>query len=93
MKMRAPGLRRRQALIDATSELLCERDIEDVSFRDIASRADVLEGSAYHFFANRFDIFSAVADTLSEKFIAAHEAPVPESKRAFWWELVRECDE
>lgn len=85
--MRAPGLRRRQALIDATCELLCERDIEDVSFREIASRANVPEGSAYHFFANRFDIFSAVADTLSEKFIAAHEQPVPESKRESWENL------
>lgn len=82
--MRAPGLKRRQELIDATYELLCERDIEDVSFRDIAARADVPEGSAYHFFANRFDIFSAVADTLSEKFIAAHEEPVPESKQDSW---------
>lgn len=85
--MRAPGLKRRQTLIDATYELLCERDIEDVSFRDIASRADVPEGSAYHFFANRFDIFSAVADTLSEKFIAAHEVPVPESMRGSWDDL------
>ena len=82
--MRAPGLKRRQALIDATYELLCERDIEDVSFRDIAARAEVPEGSAYHFFANRFDIFSAVADSLSEKFIAAHAAPAPESVRSSW---------
>lgn len=79
--MRAPGLKRRQALIDATYELLCERDIEDISFREIASHADVPEGSAYHFFANRFDIFSAVADSLSEKFIEAHEEPVPQTRR------------
>jgi AcrR family transcriptional regulator len=84
---RAPGRKRRKALLDAAYALLCENDIEDVSFRDIASRADVPEGSAYHFFANRFDVFSAVVKTLSEEFVAAHEKTVAPSRRKTWQQL------
>ncbi|MEM7432169.1 MAG: TetR/AcrR family transcriptional regulator [Pseudomonadota bacterium] len=79
---RAPGRKRRQQLLDATAALLSEKEIEDVSFRDIAKRAGVPEGSAYHFFANRFDIFSALACELNEVFIKAHKKTVPASKRA-----------
>ena len=82
--MRAPGRKRRQALLDATYDLLCEQDIDDVSFREIAKRADVPEGSAYHFFANRFDVFAALADALSERFVAAHAEPVPPEYCVSW---------
>ena len=84
---RAPGRKRRSALLDATYDLLCEKEIEDISFRDIARHADVPEGSAYHFFANRFDIFSALGKVLSEQFAEAHEKPVPPSRRKTWQQL------
>jgi len=81
---RAPGRKRRQELLDAAYELLCSNEIEDVSFRDIARYAGVPEGSAYHFFANRFDVFSALANTLNAEFALAHQKPVPPSKRKTW---------
>lgn len=81
---RKPGRIRREQLLKAAYELLCERPIEDVSFRDIAKRASVPEGSAYHFFANRFDIFTALAKTLSEQFVQAHQMPVPSANRKTW---------
>ena len=84
---RAPGRIRRKALLDATLVLLCEKAIEDISFREIAARAGVPEGSAYHFFANRFDVFSAVACSLNEEFSIAHSAAVPTAKRKTWESL------
>lgn len=84
---RAPGRKRRRALLNAAYDLLCEKDIEDVSFRDIARRADVPEGSAYHFFANRFDIFSALANDLSNQFVEAHKKPVHVRKRKTWTQM------
>jgi len=78
---RAPGRKRRQEILDAAYDLLCEQEIEDISFRDIAARAGVPEGSAYHFFANRFDVFAELARTLNEEFSSAHERPVAPSKR------------
>ena len=85
---RAPGRKRRQALLDAASDLLCEKEIEDISFRDIAKRAGVPEGSAYHFFANRFDVFAELSNSLNETFASAHERSVPASKRQTWEQLV-----
>lgn len=84
---RKRGRERRERLLTAAYELLCEQPIEDVSFRDIAHRADVPEGSAYHFFANRFDVFSALAKRLSDRFIDAHRRPVPERYRRTWRHL------
>ena len=84
---RKPGRERRRQLLRAAYDLLCEHDVEDVSFRDIAKRANVPEGSAYHFFANRFDIFSALAKSLSEQFIEAHLEPVPKASRKTWQDM------
>lgn len=78
------GRKRRKLLLKAAYDLLCVRPLEDVSFRDIADKADVPEGSAYHFFANRFDVFSTLAKELSDQFIEAHQRKVPPSQRKSW---------
>jgi AcrR family transcriptional regulator len=84
---RKRGRERRKLLLKATYELLCAQPVEDISFRDIAEKAGVPEGSAYHFFANRFDLFSALAEELSEQFIEAHRRKVPPSRRKTWQAL------
>jgi AcrR family transcriptional regulator len=84
---RKRGRERRKLLLKAAYELLCVRPVEDVSFRDIADKAGVPEGSAYHFFANRFDVFSALAEELSDQFIEAHRRKVPPSRRRSWQAL------
>jgi len=84
---RKRGRERRKLLLKAAYELLCVRPVEDVSFRDIADKAGVPEGSAYHFFANRFDVFSALAKELSDQFIEAHRRKVPPSRRRSWQAL------
>ena len=81
---RKRGRERRKLLLKATYDLLCVRPVEDISFRDIADEAGVPEGSAYHFFANRFDVFSALAEELSDQFIEAHQRKVPPSRRKSW---------
>jgi AcrR family transcriptional regulator len=81
------GVERRALLLKAACDLLCERDIEEVSFREIAHRAGVPEGSAYHFYANRFDLFTGLADKLSSLFVTAHQRPVPAAHRRTWQDL------
>ena len=83
------GKARRQALVDATHDLLCEGKVEEISFLDIATRADIPEGSAYHFFANRYDVFTELANQLSEHFIEVFQEPIPARKRRDWQSLVR----
>ena len=82
------GVERRKQLLNAAYDLLCEQDIENVSFRDIAARAGVPEGSAYHFYANRFDLFTALANDLSGLFVTAHQKPIPQKDRKTWQTLV-----
>jgi AcrR family transcriptional regulator len=82
-----PGLERRRLLRQAAYDLLCEQDIAALTFRDIAKRAGVPEGSAYHFYANRFDLFTALADDLSRLFVAAHQRAVPANRRRSWQDL------
>ena len=82
-----PGIERRRLLLQAAYELLCEQDIEAITFRDIAKRAGVPEGSAYHFYANRFDLFTALADDLSRLFAEAHQRAVPAARRRTWQDL------
>jgi len=81
------GRERRQQLLDAAYELLCERKIEEVTFRDIAARAGVPEGSAYHFYANRYDLFAALANELSSLFVAAHRRRLAAPLRRDWRNL------
>ena len=81
---RKRGRERRKLLLKAAYDLLCARPVEDISFRDIADQAGVPEGSAYHFFANRFDVFSALAKELSDQFVEAHRRRVPASRRKSW---------
>ena len=87
--MHKRGVERRRQLLQAAYALLCERDIEDISFRDIARRAGVPEGSAYHFYANRFDLFTALAGDMSELFVAAHKRPIPASCNSDWRRLAK----
>ena len=84
---RKRGRERRKLLLKATYDLLCVRPVEEISFRDIADRAGVPEGSAYHFFANRFDLFSALTEELSDQFIEAHRRKVPPSRLESWQSL------
>ena len=84
---RKRGDERRELLLQASYDLLCKVPVEDVSFRDIAEKAGIPEGSAYHFFANRFDIFSALARKLSDLFVEAHRRPVPAARRKNWQAL------
>jgi AcrR family transcriptional regulator len=82
------GVERRKKLLKAAYDLLCEQDIEAISFRDIAAKAGVPEGSAYHFYANRYDLFTALANDLSGLFVNAHQKPVPQASRQSWQTLV-----
>ena len=83
------GKARRQALVTAAYDLFCKYPVEEIAFIDIARAADVPEESAYHFFANRFDVFTEVANQLSESFIEIFQKPVPARRRRDWQSLVR----
>ncbi|MDA0221284.1 MAG: TetR/AcrR family transcriptional regulator [Proteobacteria bacterium] len=87
--VRKPGKHRRDALLRAAYDLLCEHPLEEITFLDIAGKAEIPEGSAYHFFANRYDVFMALSDKLDQRFVALVTRPVPARARTTWQDLVR----
>jgi len=85
--MQARGIARREALIRAAIQLLKDQTVQDISFKEIASEANVPEGSAYHFYANKYDLFGAVASQMSELFQAAQAKPIKSKDVKIWGDL------
>jgi len=79
---------RRKQMLDATEELLTTVPIEELSFKQISEKARVPEGSAYHFFANRYDLLSALAARIAHRFGARYREPVARKAVGCWTDLV-----
>jgi AcrR family transcriptional regulator len=67
---------RRAALVDAAIELLLKNNPQEISFKQIAQLAEVPEGSAYHFYANKYDLFADVAGEMSRLFWERQSQPI-----------------
>ena len=82
------GVQRRKKLVEATRHFLETQDPQEVSFREIAKHAGVPEGSAYHFFANKYDLFSALAAEIGEKFAQQAAQPLDDVHLSSWQDFV-----
>ncbi len=85
--VRKRGRERREQLLKAAYDLLCEFPVEEIAFIDIAKKANIPEGSAYHFFSNKYDVFAALARDLSDKFIEAQAKPYRKQQLLSWHDL------
>ena len=86
--LRTRGIARRKKLLTAARSLLEERDLDEISLSDVAARAGVPNGSAYHFYDDIRDLFAALlAETEGEQLIA-HGLPISEPVRQ-WQDVVR----
>lgn len=63
----------RRKLIEAATQVLCERGYANTTMLDIAKRAGVSRGASQHHFGTRYDLFDAVAEQLTEKMRALTE--------------------
>jgi AcrR family transcriptional regulator len=86
-RVQARGVLRRQKLVDAGLELLRSVPVEELTFRQVCAQAEMPEGSAYHFYANKYDLLTALAGTLSQRFIEAHREPIPAHRTRTWADL------
>ena len=85
--VRKRGRERREQLLKAAYDLLCEHPVEEIAFIDIARKAKIPEGSAYHFFSNKYDVFAALARDLSDKFIEVQARPYRRQQILTWHDL------
>jgi len=81
------GNTRRKQMLDAAEELLKLTPVEELSFKQISEKAGVPEGSAYHFFANRYDLLAALANQVAEQFGAGFRKVLSGKKFASWHDL------
>lgn len=70
------GVKRRSAMVQAAITLLSENNPQEISFKQIAKLADIPEGSAYHFYANKYDLFVDVAKEMSRLFKDKQSQPI-----------------
>lgn len=82
------GVARRLKLIEAARDLLQSKSPQEISFKEISQKAGVPEGSAYHFYANKYDIYAAVASDLSKLFIAAQSQKINKNRVSSWTDIV-----
>ncbi len=82
------GNTRRKKMLDAAEELLGSIPIEELSFKQISEKAGVPEGSAYHFFANRYDLLSALASDIAIRFGTRYQDSIPKKRVKSWHDIV-----
>ena len=63
----------RRKLIEAATEVLCERGYANTTMMHIAKRAGVSRGASQHHFGTRYDLFDAAVEQLTEKMRALTE--------------------
>jgi AcrR family transcriptional regulator len=86
--LRARGIERRQKLLASARELLETREIDAISLGDVAAHADVPKGSAYHFYADIKDLYSALLAQIEEEMLVDHRAPIT-AQVSCWQDVIR----
>lgn len=82
------GIARRELLLSAARALLEEREIDEISLGDVASRAGVPKGSAYHFYEDIKDLYGALLAVTEEEVLKTQRLPITEPVRQ-WSDVVR----
>jgi len=86
--LRTRGIARRKVLLESARALLEERELDEISLGDVAARAGVPKGSAYHFYDDIRDLYAALLAETEEELLAAQRLPIKEPIRR-WPDVVR----
>lgn len=69
MKRKAHEADVREKILKTTRRLLLEQGYEKTTIRQITTACDIQIGTVYHFFKNKEDIFSSIAESLFERVV------------------------
>ena len=83
----ARGIERRKRLLDAARALLSERELDDISLGDVAGRAGVPKGSAYHFYEDIGDLYASLLVNLQTELIDDQKRPI-RSRIRRWQDVI-----
>jgi AcrR family transcriptional regulator len=77
----ARGIARRIRLIDAARKLLKSHDLDSISLGDVAKQANVPVSSAYHFYSDIRDLYTALLSRIEEQLLEEYRKPLREAAR------------
>lgn len=86
--LRVRGIERRHKLLASARELLETSELDAISLGDVAAHADVPKGSAYHFYADIKDLYSALLAQIEEEMLVDHRAPIAPPVST-WQDVIR----
>lgn len=84
----ARGEAKFEKLLDATHTLIEEQGVDGFSLSDVARRAGVATGSAYHFFPNLEAIFIALVERYDIAFAKIVSEPIEASAVETWQDIL-----
>lgn len=87
-RIRTRGKLRVEQLLEAATELLAERGVEEVTFRDIYEKAGIPPGSAYHFFANIEALHAALFDRFADELIDYMAGSLTQDNVSSWMDIM-----
>lgn len=79
---------RREQLLSAARALLDELELDEISLGDVAARAGVPKGSAYHFYEDIKDLYAALLALTEEEVLKTQGAAITEPVRE-WGDVIR----
>ena len=86
--LRVRGIARRELLLSSARALLQERELDEISLGDVAARAGVPKGSAYHFYDDIEDLYAALLTLTEEEVLKTQGLPIVEPVRE-WPDVIR----
>jgi len=86
--LRVRGIARRELLLAAARALLEERELDEISLGDVAARAGVPKGSAYHFYDDISDLYAALLTLTEEDVLRTQAVPIIEPVSE-WPDVIR----
>ncbi len=87
--VRANGIARYGALLDALERLLDEYEPDEVSLADVAAEADASTASAYHFFPSMAAAHVALVERYAERFVGLSDETLDPDAFESWQDIVR----
>ncbi len=86
----ARGRARREQLLNSAAALMAEKELEDISFIEVAQHAGIPKGSAYHFYANIMDLYSALTARIGQDLFEHLSQPFSDRSFDHWHDVIYE---
>jgi AcrR family transcriptional regulator len=85
---RAPGIARRARLLEAAREMLCAQDLDVLSLADVAAKARIPKGSAYHYYRDIMDLYAHLLALIDEELLVDLRRPLRGAAIRSWADIV-----